>query len=63
MYYAYTCTCTCSKLRAKLGLKPLDVGDHKQSSTSKDSGKTDGETNGEDQTTGNNVTIDVDFLV
>ena len=45
-------TCTCSKLRAKLGLKPLDVGDSKASSSSKDSGKVDGETNGEGQTTG-----------
>ncbi len=43
----------CSKLRAKLGLKPLDVGDSKASSSSKDSGNTVGETNGKGQTTGN----------
>lgn len=46
-----------SKLRAKLGLKPLDVGDSKASSSSKDSGKTDADTNGKGQTTGNSEAI------
>ena len=46
-----------SKLRAKLGLKPLDIGDGKASSSSKDSGKTDTDTNGKGQTTGNSKAI------
>ena len=49
--HTMTCACTCSKIRAKLGLKPLDVG-NSVTSSSKDSAKTGGEIDDEEQMTG-----------